>query len=140
MNCDWVRDHLSDYLEGELAASEQSSLESHLRDCPPCAAEDAALRQVVRLTALYGPQRAPRDCVASVMARLPAAAPLSKAKPSWLAGILSLRLPAPVAWPRVAVLAGLAAVCISAASLMIDRGHNLSTPAVDRRIARSDDA
>ena len=46
MHEEWT-DRLSDYLDGELAADEERALESHLRECAPCAAVLNDLKRVV---------------------------------------------------------------------------------------------
>lgn len=43
MACDRDRTTLEAYLDGELAAEKESSLQGHLRGCPDCAAEIAAM-------------------------------------------------------------------------------------------------
>ena len=39
MECSWVQEHLSEYLEGELPLQEREQIEAHLQSCPSCAAE-----------------------------------------------------------------------------------------------------
>ncbi|MGH7580021.1 MAG: anti-sigma factor [Gemmatimonadales bacterium] len=46
MSDQWT-DRLSEYLDGDLAESEQSALEAHLETCRPCADTVAGLRRVV---------------------------------------------------------------------------------------------
>ncbi|HEY2469335.1 MAG TPA: zf-HC2 domain-containing protein [Terracidiphilus sp.] len=43
MSCDQDRGKLAAYLDGELAANESKTLQQHLRACPDCAAEIAAM-------------------------------------------------------------------------------------------------
>lgn len=55
----WTEAHLSDYLDGDLAAAERSRLESHAGICPDCKRVLATLRRTVEaLRALDSP--APR--------------------------------------------------------------------------------
>ena len=44
----WAPDHMSGYLDGELAAAARSRMERHARDCPECARLLAGLRAVVK--------------------------------------------------------------------------------------------
>lgn len=39
MNCEWVRDSISAYLDGELSESQKEMVDIHLLDCPDCKAE-----------------------------------------------------------------------------------------------------
>ena len=48
MNCSELEAVFADYLGGELDQGATQTVESHLRACPACAAEAAALRGVVR--------------------------------------------------------------------------------------------
>jgi anti-sigma factor RsiW len=43
----WAPDHMSDYLDGELAASGQGRMERHLHECQECRRLLAGLRQVL---------------------------------------------------------------------------------------------
>ena len=47
MNCDQVREKLSEYLDGELAPSERSELASHIERCPSCASELETIEKTV---------------------------------------------------------------------------------------------
>ncbi|HEX3978636.1 MAG TPA: zf-HC2 domain-containing protein [Solirubrobacteraceae bacterium] len=44
----WAPDHMSEYLDGELAPGGRSRMERHARDCPECARLLAGLRAVVQ--------------------------------------------------------------------------------------------
>jgi anti-sigma factor RsiW len=44
----WAPEHMSDYLDGELAPGGRSRMERHARDCPECERLLAGLRAVVR--------------------------------------------------------------------------------------------
>ena len=39
MNCEWVRDSISAYMDGELSDSQKEMIDIHLLDCPECKAE-----------------------------------------------------------------------------------------------------
>jgi len=39
MNCEWVRDNISAYIDGELTGSQKEMIDSHLSGCPECSAE-----------------------------------------------------------------------------------------------------
>jgi hypothetical protein len=113
MHEEWT-DELSDYLDGELPASERAALDAHLRGCHACAAVLEELKEVVtRAQAL--PSRAPQidlwDGVAArtemiarprrfefTLPQLAAAAALLMA----ISGTLAVRLAAPAAAPGTA--------------------------------------
>lgn len=59
--CDEFRGELSAYLDGELSGDERRQVHRHLRDCPSCAADLAALRDVARELASLPRAKAPRD-------------------------------------------------------------------------------
>jgi anti-sigma factor (TIGR02949 family) len=48
LSCGDVLDHLSDYLDDELAAQERTQVEEHLRGCEGCARFGGELRATVR--------------------------------------------------------------------------------------------
>src|SRR4030042_3106244 len=39
MNCEWVRDNISAYIDGELTGSQKEMMDSDLSGCPECKAE-----------------------------------------------------------------------------------------------------
>jgi anti-sigma factor RsiW len=55
---EWAPDHMSEYLDGELATSERGRMEHHLGECRDCRRLLAGLRAIVdglhRLPALGG--------------------------------------------------------------------------------------
>ena len=59
--CDEFRDELSAYLDGELSGDEWRQVDRHLHDCPSCAADLAALRDVAHELASLPRAKAPRD-------------------------------------------------------------------------------
>lgn len=62
MTCRLFENQLSPYLDGELAATRASRLEAHLRACPHCQAELAAMRQVSsHIQAISGEIQPSRD-------------------------------------------------------------------------------
>jgi hypothetical protein len=65
-----VRSRLSPYLEGELSAREESALEAHLAECPPCRAELRALRRAVDLLHHLDAPELPSDIGGAVLERL----------------------------------------------------------------------
>lgn len=65
-----VRRRLSAYLEGDLGAREEAALESHLIECPACAAELRALRRAIELLRSLPAPEPSRDLGAAVIARL----------------------------------------------------------------------
>jgi anti-sigma factor RsiW len=69
----WAPDHMSDYLDGELAASGRGRMERHLGECQDCRRLLAGLRAVVaRLHRLGAPAGGPdaTAIAASVRVRL----------------------------------------------------------------------
>jgi anti-sigma factor RsiW len=59
--CDRVADHLSEYLDGELDASEAEAVADHLRRCAACARLALELAATIAAVHLLGPRstRAP---------------------------------------------------------------------------------
>jgi anti-sigma factor RsiW len=57
MTCDRIRRLLPEFLDGELAAAEQFSVQAHLDACGACAGECEAQRRLIRLLA-DAPRRA----------------------------------------------------------------------------------
>jgi anti-sigma factor RsiW len=45
--CRWAQGHMSDYLDGELAASRRSRMQRHVKECPKCRRVLATLRGMV---------------------------------------------------------------------------------------------
>lgn len=54
MNCRHARNRLSEYIDGELSAVEHARVLAHLRECPKCRAEEAALRRTACLAQTWG--------------------------------------------------------------------------------------
>jgi anti-sigma factor RsiW len=46
-DCRWAKGHMSDYLDGELAASRRRRMERHVRECRRCRRALAMLRRMV---------------------------------------------------------------------------------------------
>lgn len=46
MNCDFVRTHIQDYLDGRLVALDRNAFVRHVDECPACEAEVMAYREV----------------------------------------------------------------------------------------------
>jgi anti-sigma factor RsiW len=59
MTCDLCRTKLDAYLDSELSDSEIESLETHLRECPSCAADSLGRLQMKRLTQAAGTRYSP---------------------------------------------------------------------------------
>lgn len=49
LSCREMADHLSDYLDGELAASLAALIDAHRGECPPCEAFIRTLRRSVQM-------------------------------------------------------------------------------------------
>jgi anti-sigma factor RsiW len=73
----WM-ERLSEYLDGELPASDRAALEAHLESCNDCSALLGELRRVVdraRVAEEYGPRRDLWPGIASRIGATPAASP-----------------------------------------------------------------
>jgi hypothetical protein len=78
-----VRGRLSPYLEGELSAREESALEAHLAECPPCSAELRALRRAIDLLHHLDAPALPSDIGGAVLERLRAGEAPRRAPVPW---------------------------------------------------------
>jgi anti-sigma factor RsiW len=79
----WM-ERLSEYLDGELPASDRAALEAHLETCDDCSALLGELRRVVdraRVAEAYGPRRDLWPGIASRIGATPAASP--RIGPRW---------------------------------------------------------
>lgn len=87
MNCEWVREHLSAYVDGVLSEVERVRVDQHLARCSGCAAEEQVLRAAVAaLRRAAHEVEVPPGFRARVMARvakLPAPAARRPAAPAW---------------------------------------------------------
>ena len=70
MNCDEVRDRLSEYLDGELASVERSELVSHIERCRSCASELETIRRTVELVSSLPRLSAPPELAQEVKTRI----------------------------------------------------------------------
>lgn len=68
MDCDRVREELSAYLDGELAAPEAGQLRAHLDRCPTCRGELDSLRRAAEAVKDLPPLKAPAGLREKVMA------------------------------------------------------------------------
>ena len=118
MDCHIAEPMLSAYLDGELPEGQRRSLSAHLSECPACARQVAALRQI---SALYRDLPEPplpeglKDRLLAVMRQEMAERPATPSRP-W-----RFRLPSLVFGPWPA-LAGAATVVLGV-SLMVYQGH-----------------
>jgi anti-sigma factor RsiW len=138
MTCDRVLLLLSDYIDGELSSAGVLGVQTHLKRCAACETEHQALRRTVQLVALFGRQEAPVDCRAAVMARLQQA-PAPTPRLNWPGFAELFRMPAPV-WARATALAAVAAVSVTAGSLMVNQGQDSSAPPPPTRLVQEDSA
>lgn len=67
MDCERVREHLIDYLYGELSPELQASVEDALGGCAECQAELAELRRIHQLAASLPPLEVPAPIHANIM-------------------------------------------------------------------------
>lgn len=68
MNCEDLRDLFSPYLDGQLTAAEADRLAAHLRTCPSCREELAALRFTSGLVSALPQAPLPADLAPRVVA------------------------------------------------------------------------
>lgn len=108
MNCDEVRNRLSEYLDGELTPLERSELASHIERCPACASELDTIKRTVELV-----RSLPRLCAP------PKLAPELKRRVSASTTVFTKRLFA---------LAGAAAVILVAFLLVLNFIGESETP------------
>ncbi len=54
--CDWVADHLSEYLDGELDAGDAAAVAGHLRRCAACARLALELAATIAAIQILGPR------------------------------------------------------------------------------------
>jgi hypothetical protein len=78
---DYVRDRLSDYLDGQLLGQERQAVEEHLAACSSCRWELQTLRQTVLWTRNLPAMPVPRSFALPVPAT--AAVPARAARPRW---------------------------------------------------------
>jgi anti-sigma factor RsiW len=45
--CRWAQDHMSDYLDGDLAESRRRRMQQHVKECPECHRVLTTLRRMV---------------------------------------------------------------------------------------------
>jgi anti-sigma factor RsiW len=76
---DYVRDRLSEYLDGQLLGQERQAVEEHLAACGSCRWELQTLRQTVLWTRNLPTMPVPRSFTLPV----PAAVPARSARPRW---------------------------------------------------------
>ena len=69
---DHVTDYLSDYIDDELTAAERARVDAHLRACPACVEELAALRRLVTYASTVAERDVPpsRDLWTGILARI----------------------------------------------------------------------
>jgi anti-sigma factor RsiW len=70
MNCAAVRERLSAYVDRDLGPRVLGDLAHHLEGCPPCAAEEAALRAAVDMLAALPRESAAPEIALAVLHRL----------------------------------------------------------------------
>ena len=70
MDCDRVRELLSDYLEEALADGDRAAVAAHLDGCARCAAEAAGLSETIALLSALPAEKAPPELLGRVMAEI----------------------------------------------------------------------
>jgi len=69
MNCERVRDSLSEFLEGSLPEIEQAGVTAHLAECLPCKAVKEGLEETLLLLRSLPPRQAPPDLLEGIRRR-----------------------------------------------------------------------
>jgi len=72
MECDRILELLPGLLDGTLEEGRETELETHLRDCPGCAAEEEALRGTLALLRDLPPENAPPELLEGVRRKIAA--------------------------------------------------------------------
>ncbi len=70
MNCAWVKDRLSPYLDDDLEASDGHAVAAHLDACPDCAGRWTSLRASLQALRELPPVPAPESLAARVLDRI----------------------------------------------------------------------
>ncbi len=70
MNCAECKEHLVAYIEGLLAESQKQAIELHLKSCPPCRAEAAAITTLYNRMTTNGKVLAQTDLEDKVLSRI----------------------------------------------------------------------
>jgi anti-sigma factor (TIGR02949 family) len=92
MNCDEVRDRLSEYLDEEMASAERSELVSHIERCRSCASELETIRRTVELVSSLPRLSAPPELAREVRTRISAGAAVFTKRLFALAGAAAVIL------------------------------------------------
>ncbi len=74
MNCNWIRERLSVFVDGMLDESTFEAVESHIQECPSCAAELELLKKMIAATAEIEEIEPPADLHLSIKQAVSAAA------------------------------------------------------------------
>ena len=86
MRCEWVRERINDYVDGELRRSEELLVRDHLESCPRCEQEAAQLlRLLERVSALPRSIDPPDDLWPSIEHRLHERTPVVSHVRWWMA-------------------------------------------------------
>jgi len=70
MDCERVRNLLSEFLEGSLPEGERTGVNAHLRECLPCRAEKEGLGETLLLLRGLSPGKAPAELLDGVRRRI----------------------------------------------------------------------
>jgi len=70
VNHTYVKKHLADYLEGDLALDDRAHVDAHLDHCEECAQEVTGMQQTIRLLRLLPEPQTPPMIAANVMRRI----------------------------------------------------------------------
>jgi anti-sigma factor RsiW len=75
LSCREMAEHLSDYLDGDLAASLRALIDAHRGECPPCEAFLKTLAKTVDLIRSQPREPLPADVKKALLEALQQAAP-----------------------------------------------------------------
>jgi anti-sigma factor RsiW len=70
MRCANIQKKIKAYGDGELPAGEATAVQNHIKDCPACSREAAALAKTWELLLELPPMRQAPDCIPATMARI----------------------------------------------------------------------
>lgn len=70
MNCEWVKDNISAYIDGELTGSQEEMIDSHLSECSECRAEFDRLSMAWDALTLWEDKQPPLHLKTAILSRI----------------------------------------------------------------------
>lgn len=102
MECERVRNLLSDFLEGSLPGNEHAGVSAHLRECLPCQAVKEGLEETLLLLRSLPPMQAPPELLEGIRSRI--AREEASAAPLWKKLFLPVHIKIPLEAAAAVVL------------------------------------